>query len=188
MILRIKLLKNIYGSKFINYLLIKLDKFLVDLIGSYICKGYTLDYISYQVIHNTNITDYNSKYFCIKVASILDKFYYMTNTIDQLNHCEYIFRFINIYYNKLLNVDVNGNLSFVIVTKNKILQLQQDCINILHNDSYIISHNVNTRLNKKKLKNIISLRKHMDSFTRECNECLHLLNNIIILHNGNNWH
>ena len=58
---------------------------------------------------------------------------------------------------------------------------------MLLKEPYIITHNVNTRLNnyKQRLRN--EFYRHIDKFNRESNECLYYLNSFLYLHHGTIW-
>ena len=189
MILRIKLLQLIYDPKTIQFLLLNLNNYIVDYIGSYLCNGYTLDQKTYNVIHNNYNSVCNFNLFSIKVENILNKFQYFNTTFDKLNHCEYLFRFINIYCLKITKwAEINNtHLNFIYTIKNKIIELKKNCCSMLLKEPYIITHNINTRLNnyKQRLRN--DFYRHIDKFNRESNECLYYLNNFLYIHHGTLW-
>ena len=117
--LRIKLLKQLYDEKCIQYLLLNFDKYTVDLIGSYLVKGYTLDNSTYKTIHT--MESHNSySYFYKTIWNILGQFDEKHERIDKVKQCEYLFRYINMYYPI---VEPIRYYKFVAIAKDKIIEL-----------------------------------------------------------------
>lgn len=176
--LRIKLLKQLYDEKCIHYLLLNFDKFTVDLIGSYLVKGYTVDNSTYKTIHT--MESHNSySYFYKTIWEILNEFDNKHDRIEKVKHCEYLFRYLNMYYPIVESISYHN---FVVVTKEKIIELHKDCMKAIHDEVHLIRHNVNTRSNKRKKQYMELLCIHVDKFRRESKECLIHLNSIINQH------
>ena len=166
--LRIKILKEIYDDTSINYLLFNFDKFTVDLIGSYLVKGYTLDNSTYKAIHTMESRNTYS-YFYKTIWDILTNFDKKDGKLNKVKQCEYLFRYINMYYPLLISMKY---YYLVTVIKEKILELLTDSMYAIQEAHLLIRHNVNTRLNKKQIKYIDCLCVHVEKFNRECKECL----------------
>ena len=176
--LRIKLLKQIYDEKSINYLLLNFDIFTVDLIGSYLVKGYTLDNSTYKAIHTMESRNTYS-YFYKTIWDILANFDKKYGKLNKVKQCEYLFRYINMYYPLIISMKY---YYLVTVIKEKILELLTDSMYAIQETHLLIRHNVNTRLNKRQIQYMELLCIHVDKFRRESKECLMHIDSIHAQH------
>ena len=170
--LRIKLLKLLYGDDNCDFLLQKVNKDCLNYIGSFLCKGYTLNN---ETIYNIKVIQYKPyTYDMFKdiMGNLLNEYENLDDNISRLKQSEIIYRYINMYYSKVASTNSN---KFTNACYNKAKRLQIECNCLYQDEKNKILHTYNTRKNLKMKEELHKLNTSIDTFKREIDTAIYLL-------------
>ena len=170
--LRIKLLRLLYGEENCDFFIQKVNKDCLNYIGSFLCKGYTLNNETMYNIKLIQHKPYTYNMFKDTMGKLLNEYENLNDNISRLKQSELVYRFINMYYSKVASTDSN-KLTNVCYIKAKRLQIE--CNSLYLDENKKILHTYNTRKNFKMKEDLHKLNASIDKFKREIETAIHLL-------------
>jgi hypothetical protein len=173
--LRINLLRILYRDDNCNFLIEKLNKDCLNIIGSFLCIGYTLNNETIHCIKQLRETPYTYYTFTLSIGKFLDQYEYLESKLAKIKQSELLYRYINMYYAKIAH-RMLSNLTQII--HSKAILLQVECNEVCDEVSKKNIHNYNTRYNSKQRQLIDFLNISRIRFIKEAKESLNLLNNL----------
>jgi hypothetical protein len=173
--LRIHLLRILYGDDNCDFLIQNMNKDCVNNIAEFLCIGFTLNNETIQSIKQLHNKPYTFHTFGNIVSKLIDQYEHLESKLARIKLSELLYRTINIYYAKIASIKTSY---FTQVTYNKAIILEMECNNECNQVNKTYMHNYNTRYNSKRIQTIELLHLTRGRFIKESKEYLHLSNNI----------
>lgn len=170
--LRIKLFRILYGDDNCDYLIQKINKDCLNYIGSFLCKGYTLNNETIYSIKAIQYKTYTYDMFKDTMSDLLNQYDKLDDNISKIKQSEIVYRYINMYYSKVASTNSN-KLTNVCYIKAK--SLQTECKSLYLDENKKILHTYNTRKNFKMKEDLHKLNASIDKFKREIETAIYLL-------------
>ncbi len=173
--IRIKLIHILYGEDVCKLLLDNTNIDCLNIVGSFLCKACTLDNETRNSIVEQNGKTFTFLSFRDTICKLLDQFEYIPDKVSKMKQCEFLYRYINIFYATIASTKTNN---FTQIIYNKIFLLQMECNSVCDEINKQIRHKYHTRGNndRRQLYNLSIISRNR--FVKESNETISLLNSI----------
>jgi len=170
--IRINLLRIIYGDDNCDFLIQNMNKDCVNNIAAFLFIGYTLNNESIINIHFIENKTYTFRTFSCILSKLLNEYDTLNSKLSKIKQSEILYRYINMYYSIVAS---SKTTRFTNICYNKGLILQQECNNYYNDENNKYIHNYNTRKNAQIKRYINEINIARDRFMKEVKNALYLL-------------